>query len=347
VNDTASPAPAPEPAAQVAPVAPVAHDTATSNKLRRAVSRVTLVMLFAVVLYFGFAVFSGVRALGDRLAGFAWWTFGAALLLAFGNYIIRFGKWQYYLAVLDIRGIPVGDSFLTFLSGFILSVTPGKLGEVFKSYVLYETHGIPAQRTAPIVIADRLTDLIGVIVLIAIGSTRFKGGLLWAGLGSALVATIFVFVFSRRLSMWTIALVESMGGPGKWIAPKLREAYDSLQALTKPSRLVLPTLLSIAAWFLECLALWIILHGFGQMVGPLGASFFYATSTLAGIFSPGGLLLTETVMRTLMREVGDVDPSGATGAMLLVRFATLWFAVVVGFVALTILRRRYPTLFKT
>jgi len=45
---------------------------------------------------------------------------------------------------------------------------------------------------------------------------------------------------------------------------------------------------------------------------------------------PGGLGITETLMRTLMRQLGNVDAAGATGAMLLVRFATLWFAVVVG-----------------
>jgi hypothetical protein len=32
--------------------------------------------------------------------------------------------------------------------------------------------------------------------------------------------------------------------------------------------------------------------------------------------------------------------------MILVRFATLWFAVLVGFVALSILKRRYPKLLR-
>jgi uncharacterized protein (TIRG00374 family) len=198
------------------------------------------------------------------------------------------------------------------------------------------------------VIAERLTDLIGVIVLIALGSTRFAGGLVWAVTGSILVSGILVFVASRTLSMWAVSIVERLPGPGKRIAPKLREAYDSLYALTRPSRLILPTILSIGAWFFECLALWVILHGFGRATGVLAASFFYATSTLAGalIPVPGGLGVTETVMRTLMRELGDVDSAGATGAMMLVRFATLWFAVLVGFAALSLLRRRHPKLLR-
>jgi glycosyltransferase 2 family protein len=316
------------------------------GSLKKTTRKVIVVMLVAVAVYFVFAVVSGLRELGGRLAGYAWWTFFAALALAFSNYVLRFLKWEYYLKILDIRGVKKGDSFLTFLSGFVLSVTPGKVGEVFKSLVLWQTYQVPGARTAPIVVAERLTDLIGVIVLIALGSTKFKGGLMWAGAGAAVVSTILIIVASRRLSMWFVDLIAWMPGPGKRLAPKLREAYDSLYALTRPTTLILPTILSVAAWFLECLALWIILYGFGKATSVLGASFFYATSTLAGalIPVPGGLGVTETVMRTLMRELGDVDRAGATGAMLLVRFATLWFAVIVGFVALSILRKRHPKL---
>src|SRR5258708_1428956 len=156
-------------------------------------------MLLAIAVYFVFAIVSGLRQLGDRLAHYAWWTFGLALLLAFGDYLLRFFKWQYYLATLQIKGVPRAESFLTFLSGFVLSVTPGKVGEVFKSLMLFQTYGVPPARTAPIIVAERLTDLIGVIVLIAAGSTRFRGGLVWAGAGSLLVGTLMVVIASRRL----------------------------------------------------------------------------------------------------------------------------------------------------
>jgi uncharacterized protein (TIRG00374 family) len=334
--------------AETSPAAPEALAAAEPPKasLRKTTRKVVAVMLLAVAVYLVFAVVSGLNKLAGALATFAWWTFFAALALAFGNYVLRFFKWQYYLRVLNIRGIPASDSFLTFLSGFVLSVTPGKVGEVFKSLVLYETHQVPAARSAPIVVAERLTDLIGVIALIALGSTKFEGGLVWAGAGSALVGGLLVVIASRRISMWLVAVVEWLPGPGKRLAPKLREAYESLYALTRPKHLVLPTLLSTAAWFLECMALWVILYGFHQSASVLGASFFYATSTLAGalIPVPGGLGVTETVMRTLMRQLGSVEAAAATGAMLLVRFATLWFAVIVGFGALSLLRRRHPKL---
>ena len=168
----------------------------------------------------------------------------------------------------------------------------------------------------------------------------------WAAAGSGVVTALIVLIAWRRVSLAILDRVARFPGALGRIAPKLRDAYDSLYVLTRPSALVLPTILSVVAWFLECLALWVVLHGFGRAPSIQGASFVYATSTLAGALVPvpGGLGVTEPLMKGLMRTICGVDEAGAIGAMMLVRFATLWFAVLVGFVALSVLRRRHPTL---
>jgi uncharacterized protein (TIRG00374 family) len=311
-----------------------------------AIRRVLVAMLLAVAVYGGFAVWRGLGKMGDELARFHWWAFGAACALAFGNYLVRWLKWEFYLARLQIRGVGRVDSLLTFLSGFVLTVTPGKVGEVFKSVVLQETHGVPVARTAPIVVAERVTDVIGVVVLIVLGSLGFSGGLLWAGLGTGAVTVLLVVVSSRSLSVALIRVIERLPGPFRRIGPKLHEAYDSLATLVKPANLLLPTGLSIAAWALECTALWVILQGFELQTGYGLATFFYATSTLAGALVPvpGGLGVTETSLQGQLQELGHVGATTATASMILVRFATLWFAVVVGFLALSLLKRRHPGL---
>lgn len=284
--------------------------------------------------------------MGSELARFAWWGFAAACALALGNYLVRWLKWEFYLARLDIRGVGRRDSLLTFLSGFVLTVTPGKVGEVFKSLVLYETHGVPVERTAPIVLAERLTDVIGVVVLIVMGSAGFRGGLVWAAIGGAIVAAVLGTVASKPLAHAIIRLIEKVPGPLAGLGPKLHAAYDSLAVLLRPSNLVVPTLLSIAAWFLECSALWVVLHGFGQTTSLGLATFFYATSTLAGALVPvpGGLGVTEASLLEQLQNLGHVPGPTSTAAMILVRFATLWFAVLVGFLALSMLKRLHPGL---
>jgi uncharacterized protein (TIRG00374 family) len=304
-------------------------------------------MLLAVLVYGGFAVWRGLGKMGAELSRFAWWSFAAACALAFGNYLVRYLKWEFYLARLGIKGVGKADSLLTFLSGFVLTVTPGKVGEVFKSVVLFETHAVPVARTAPIVVAERVTDVIGIVVLIVLGSLGFSGGLVWAAIGSAAVVVLLVVVSNRALSLSVIGLVEALPIKAlRRIGPKLLEAYESLATMVKPSNLFMPTLLSIVAWALECCALWIILRGFGESTGLGLATFFYATSTLVGALVPvpGGLGVTETSLQGQLQELGHVSATTATAAMILVRFATLWFAVLVGFLALSLLRRRHPSL---
>lgn len=309
--------------------------------------RILIAMLLGVCVYGAFVVYSGYGQIARSLESYDYGTFGIACALAFGNYVLRYFKWEFYLARLDIRGVAKVDSFLTFMSGFVLTVTPGKVGEVFKSLLLHETYKVPIPRTAPIVVAERATDVIGIVVLIVFGaSVGFSGGLFWAGVGSALVLGLLVVVANRRLSLGMINLVGRLPGRLGGLAPKLEAAYESLATMLKPKNLVFPSVLSAAAWMLECLSLWIILVGFGQSTSIALSTFFYSTSTLVGAIVPvpGGLGVTESALMGQMTAMGNVEQSIATAAMILVRFATLWFAVLVGFVALSLMKRRHPGL---
>src|SRR5262245_53538578 len=111
---------------------PAAAEPRSGAEVSKLVRRLVLVVLLGVLIYAVLVVARGVGSVAATFRGYAWWTFGAACTLAFTNYLLRFLKWEYYLAVLGIRGVPKGESLLTFLSGFVLTVTPGKVGEVFK-----------------------------------------------------------------------------------------------------------------------------------------------------------------------------------------------------------------------
>lgn len=315
------------------------------NRLAR---RVLSVMLLGVLIYGVLVLYRDTNEIGALLSRYAWSTFALACALAFGNYLLRFLKWEYYLARLDIRGIPKLDSLLVFLSGFVLTVTPGKVGEVFKSVILFQLKKVPIERTAPIVIAERVTDLIGIIAIITIGSASFAGGLVWAGFGTATVIALLVFIAFPRVSTPFVNLLPRLPGPlgrvGVRLAPKIDEALRGLRAIVAPAQLVWPTLLSIVAWSLEGIGLWVILQGFGETASSLARTmFFYSTATLAGALVPvpGGLGVTEKLLEEQMARLGGVPAATATASMILIRFATLWFAVAVGFAALGLLRARH------
>lgn len=308
------------------------------------VRKLLFAVLLGVAVYGGFVLYTGVRTIGTSLERFEWSAFALALALATSNYLFRFAKWQYYLGRLGVRGVAPLDSLLVFLSGFVLTITPGKVGEIFKSAVLAKTHDVPAERTAPIVVAERLTDAIGIIVLIVIGSGAFAGGLFWALIGTVACAAGLSLVIWEAPLRTLVGWFERRGGRLGRIAPKVRVAIDSLRVVAGPTALLWPTALSVVAWAAEGVALFVLLRGFSAPV-PLGvAVFFYSTATLAGalIPVPGGLGVAETMIQEQLVRLGNVGRGDATASMILVRFATLWWAVAVGFAALAVLRVRFP-----
>jgi uncharacterized protein (TIRG00374 family) len=316
--------------------------------MTRHLRKVVVVMLVGVALYGVFVLYAGYAKIEQSLATFHYSAFLLALLLSTFNYGLRFLKWEYYLARLNVRGVPKLESLLVFLSGFVLTITPGKVGEVFKSAVLAETHGVPAERTAPIIVAERLTDVIAVIALIVAGSSAFHGGLPWAIAGTVAVAFGMTLILWRAPALAAFAWLERPDGRLRHLGPKLREGYESLRIVATPSALLYPTFLSIIGWGAEGFALFLLLRGFGAPVDPALAIFFYSTATLAGAIVPvpGGLGVAEALIQEQLVRLASVAQGPATAAMILIRFATLWWAVLVGFAALALLRLRFPTLLR-
>jgi uncharacterized protein (TIRG00374 family) len=294
------------------------------------------------LFYVAFACWSGLPKVLFSLRSFSWSAAAAALALAALNYVFRFFKWELYLRRLGVR-IPFVDSFTIFISGFSLTVTPGKVGEVLKAYLLREVHGVPMARTAPTVVAERLTDLIALALLALVGVGALAGGERVAYVALALVAVALLIVASERLAQGTIDLVGAVPLVGK-LAPKLREFYGATKTLLAPAPLVIATLLSLAAWMAECLAFWIVLCGFpGAQASLKLCTFIYATMTIAGALSflPAGLGVQEIGMvKLLVAQARNLTEATATAATFITRVCTLWFAVLLGAVALVIVQRR-------
>jgi uncharacterized protein (TIRG00374 family) len=299
--------------------------------------------VLGVVVFAALSLYGDVSALGENLRAFDWSAMVWALLLASGNYCLRFVRWQYYLVRIDVR-VPAGESALVFLSGFVMSVTPGKLGEVFKSLLLYESRGISIARTAPVVVAERLTDLMALVVLTALGALSFEQGVPITIAGVCFVLLVWIALAWRPVGELALALVARLPYV-KRLVPKLREAYESLRTMLRPWPLLVATFLATVAWGLEVVALGVIVAGLpGASLGWEATTFAYSASTIAGALAmmPGGLGVTEAGMTGLLQVLGGeaMTPSLATAATILVRLATLWWAVVVGFVALALFRRK-------
>lgn len=327
------------------PVSEIEHETDVSAARRATqglVRKVLVGTLLGALVLAALSLYADVSALGASLGAFDWSAFAVALALATGNYALRYVRWQLYLRRIDVE-VPHAESALVFLSGFVMSVTPGKLGEVFKSLLLYESRGVSIAKTAPVVFAERLTDLVALVILTALGSLAFAEGVPITIGGALVVGSILLASAWRPLGELLLRVAARLPLIER-VAPRLREAYESLYALTRPAPLAAATGLATLSWGLECVALWVLLRALPG--GGLGweASFFaYSASTIAGALAmmPGGLGVTEAGMTGAIEALsgGAVPAAAATAATMLTRLATLWWAVVVGAVALALFRR--------
>ena len=316
-------------------------------------ARLAAGVLFGVVVYVGFVLWADAGGIAEALREFRWSVVLYACGLSFANYLVRFVRWQRYLHLLGIRLAP-GLSFTIHLAGLALTVTPGKMGETFKSWLIRRVDGTPIHRSAPIVLAERFTDLLGFLVLFAVGGlasgiAREYDWILWATL--ALCAVLLTLASSERLGRGSIALLTGLPGLGR-LRSKLEGSFESTRVLLAPRELLLPTLLATFGWGLECAGFWLVSREFAP--GALdfaSATATYAVAAVAGavlVIFPGGLGVTEASMGGLLearyRAVAGVGletaRAKAASCVLITRLCTLWFAVLVGLVATAVFRRR-------
>jgi uncharacterized membrane protein YbhN (UPF0104 family) len=286
---------------------------------------IVLVAALVAVVALGLGFYADFGRLGDELASFRWELFPLALALTALNYLLRFWRWQRYLARLEIE-VPTGRSFAIFIAGLSGTITPAKLGEVLKCALLKRSFGVPVRRSVPIVLAERVTDASGVVVLaVAAGAGANRWPLLVLALAG--VAAIVLVVRSPLLERFS----------------RLGEAPETARALLETRLLLGMTALSAVSWFFECLAAYVCVRGLRLDLSLVDTVVVFSLGSLAGALSflPGGLGVAEGSMTGLIQVLGDVPKAAAVAATVLIRLATLWFAVALGLVGLAVEEWQY------
>ena len=255
----------------------------------------------------------------------------AALGLALANYLVRSVKWFWLLRRLH-PAIDYSGSTAAFFAGLSMSMTPGKLGELLKAVMLKETRQVPMICTAPAVLVDRLTDLLSLLVLVTGGVFALGYGVDVVLVGAALCAGVMLAVLYPPITRLLLRFLAWVPGLAKH-AVGLENTLKNCALLLRPAPLAASLLLSLLAWFAECLAFHLILQDLGAQANLFHAVFIYSLGTIAGAVSmlPGGLIATEGSMLYLSASYFHLlDQGGSAAAVLLVRFCTLWFAVLLG-----------------
>ncbi len=305
------------------------------------------VAIIVAALGAGLALFTDVRAVGDALAAFDWRLTPVMLLLVLWNYAFRFARWDRYLLAIEVPRIDRVTSALIFVSAFAMALTPAKVGEVVKALHVRRATGVPVARTGAVIAAERITDGLAMVVLAVIGLVQFSYGRPFVGLFAA--GSILLVVLLRKPRLIDLFL-DRIAAHDRFenAVRHARGFLDASTALYTGRRLGMGIGYGVLGWAGECAACYVVLRGLGVPGGLdllLIATFTLAVASLAGAASmiPGGLGVADASVAAILLLLVDapaMDRTVAAAATLLVRFATLWFAVILGIVASIVVERR-------
>jgi uncharacterized protein (TIRG00374 family) len=267
------------------------------------------------------------------------WIVLAVLGLTLANYVIRAARFQFFSRCLSLVA-PFSQMLVYYISGFAMSMSPGKVGEITRVWFLKRHYGFSYHKGLVLQIADRASDVYANLFLCLLGLIEFEA------YSRIIFLLLAIFAALTALLMWSeliVRLVRGIYGVFK-IKPRLfvrvNQMIKNISFMFNPKVLVWSLMFGITGWLLECYGLYLILASMGYPISLFAAMFTFAFANLAGGLTllPGGLGGVELAMFGLL-VLNKVPADAATAATIIIRTCTLWFGVSLGLLDLPLALR--------
>ena len=285
------------------------------------------------------AAATGWEEVKIQLSKLSWSEVSILLLLSLVNYVFRGLRWHLFARRL---GLPTGlvANLRHFLGGFAMSVTPGRLGELIRMRWIRRETNWAFEKSAPLMLVDRASDLAAMAVLLAMSvafsATGIKGSV------PVVIITLAAAVASTRPAIlsWGTTLLYRMLGFWPRVFARLRAAARSISVFSHPAVLLSGLVLGSIGWAAEGAAFYLLLDWMGADVGLWTAIGIFTFATIAGgvTGAPGGLGGAEAAIIGLLLLEG-VPLEISLPATAIIRVTTLWFAIGIGLAIFPIAER--------
>ncbi len=267
----------------------------------------------------------------------------AAFIIYYLSFPIRTFRWRMLLENIgytEENGIQLPKFWklleIIYVSWFANVIVPAKLGDLYRAYLLRREAGLPASRTFGTVLAERLLDLIVLLllfipsVIISLHENLPPQLVLGLKITMVLVVVGIVGLFMLRMFPTQIGLV---------VPKRFRGYYNQFQEGTLGSFRRIPALtgLTVGVWACEALRFFFIALALnlisGSLIHVISASLFIALgeALLTVIpFTGGGIGLVEGGMLAMI-TLFTPNTSLALAAIVIDRAISLLSILVIGF----------------
>ena len=297
-------------------------------------NRLILVLVAVVGIYAIFLFISDYNIISEKISNFKINYLPLILFLVSASWAPLFKKWHFLLKNCEIH-VPLKKSILVFLSGPAFEITPGQIGALVKSQILKTSSNIPRTKTVPIIVVEKVYDLIGAVLASIIGIVILGMEPHLIVIAILVLVTIFFFVYYRPASEIFFKQITKRKFFSKYVE-NISDFYEIVHKSTNVKVATICILLALTYWFMVSAAAYYTLIAFDiNILDYLKVLAIYATSTLLGAISfiPAGIGITEGSITGLF-TLNGIDVSTALILSVMIRIFTLWYSVGVGFVAL-------------
>jgi len=256
-------------------------------------------------------------------------------LFSSANYALRFLRWHYLMRQLgDHPGL--WEGLLCYFSGFALTTTPAKAGEAVRALYFWRRRGIPYSHTLSCLLTERTMDalaavLVGTLALYMFENLRWIGAVLTLGI----IGVILFIGYHERLLRYLAWLRVIRWHWFNRLLDGVPVFLERAKHQFRPRPFTVGMALGVVAWSVEGLAFAWLVHRLGGDASVLVYMSVFCIALVVGAltFLPGGLGSTEAVMYGLLVGLG-LGSTEAVAATMLIRLSTLWYAVVLGLLAI-------------
>ena len=297
-------------------------------------NRLILILISVVGVYAIFLFISDFNTISEKISDFKINYLPLILLLVSAGFVPLIIRWNFLLKNCEID-IPLTKSILVYLSGLAFEITPGHIGVLMKSQILKTSSNIPRTKTVPIVLLEKVYDLIGAILASAMGIIILGLDFYLIIIAILVLTIVFFIIYYRPASKLFLKRITKTKFFSKYVE-NISEFDKIVQKSTSVKVATICILLTVTYWFIISTAVYYTLIAFDvNILDYLKVLAIYATSALLGAvsFVPGGVGIAEGTIAGLLTLEG-IDISVALVLSVVIRIFTFWFGVVIGFISL-------------
>lgn len=238
--------------------------------------------------------------------------------------------------------LSIRQSYVIFLSGLSMLVTPGGSGQAIKSHFIKRKYGHPISKSLPIAFIERFYDFLAITVIMFMTIFIYYStiSLTIIIISSIILGCIIFSIKNKKFQMVLQFIIKKIPFLNKR-SSQIFIFNNSLEKLFESKLIMRNCFLVTCIFVIEGFVIYLSFLTFNINLGYIQTIHIFYTSVLAGALSflPAGIGIMEVTFTKLLIQ-NNLELSAILSLIIFIRITTTWYLTGLGFVSSYIITSR-------